>query len=483
MRHGHRLPPTVVALAAGLVALSVRLPHVFVDALSQDEVASARILREPTATGLLGRVARTESTPPLWYSLAWLVHHAGMPLVDTRFISVVAGAALASLVVVLAAEHVSTGAAFTAGVLVAVGSEPVAHGAELRAYELLALLTALLAYALRRVLRHPGFGSYLALSLTVAAGALTHYFFIFSLAAGVGWLWLDPAAKRIRLRSSVFVAAGLAACSPWLPFALDQYRHNRYWWIGPYDGRMVLATPLRLFTPLLDGSVAGRLLAVSFIAASLVGAITLARSDALGRLYGALALGPLVIAAAAWWSGLHIFAVRNLIGLAPFLAIVVVSAAAAAPRRVHTLSVAALGVAAVAALAVTDTVSSPPAAALARTLVREGWRTADPVVVFGNFFAYRAPLEWYLPHQPTLAVAEPSRRSCGTVFVISRRAGSPRPASAGARASVAGYVVTRLTPAGSVARGRLRGGTILVDPATKPACVRLSTSRRLAPIT
>jgi len=47
-----------------------------------DEVASARIINEPTFPGMLAHVARTESTPPLYYLLAWgwdqAVRHRGV---------------------------------------------------------------------------------------------------------------------------------------------------------------------------------------------------------------------------------------------------------------------------------------------------------------------------------------------------------------------------------------------------------------------
>jgi hypothetical protein len=68
-----------VTWAVALLAVAVRLPGVFTQALWQDEVASARIITEPTLPRLLAHVARTESTPPLWYTLGWLAHQAGMP--------------------------------------------------------------------------------------------------------------------------------------------------------------------------------------------------------------------------------------------------------------------------------------------------------------------------------------------------------------------------------------------------------------------
>ncbi len=150
-RHGSRWAVPAVGAGAAAVAVAVRLPHVYSLALSEDEVASARILREPSLGSMLGRVARTESTPPLWYALGWVVHHAGLSIDGVRLLSVASGALLAAGVVAIARQLLPLRFAAVAGLLVAVGSEFAFHGYELRAYELFALLTAVFALALGRV--------------------------------------------------------------------------------------------------------------------------------------------------------------------------------------------------------------------------------------------------------------------------------------------------------------------------------------------
>src|SRR4051794_2456261 len=130
-----------VTWGVAMLAVAVRLPGALTQALWQDEVASARILSERTLPGLLAHVARTESTPPLWYVLGWLGHRAGIPVQDVRLLSVAAAGLLAALVVDLAARVVALRFAALAGLLVAFGNQLVVHGRELRAYELLALLS------------------------------------------------------------------------------------------------------------------------------------------------------------------------------------------------------------------------------------------------------------------------------------------------------------------------------------------------------
>jgi len=406
----------LTALGVAVAALLLRLPRLG-DAFWQDEVASARILREPTPAGMLARVARTESTPPLWYALGWLVHHAGVPLADVRALSAVAGAALAGLVVIAARSFVPRAPAVLAGVLVAVGGEFAAAGSELRAYALLALLAALFALALDAAVRRPERRWAVALALVTAAGALTHYFFLLTVAAGAAWLWLEPNARPARRRASVAIAAGLALASPWLPFALRQYRADRYGWIGPFDARVVANTMFRLFTPLVHAEW----VAAAFLVLIAAGALRLARHSPRGRLCAALALGPLAAAALAWRLGLRVYAVRNLIEVGAFGAVCAAAAVSMLAPRARAAAAAALAAAAVAGFVRDQAVPAAPYAGIAHTLVAEGWRPAEPVLVFGSPYAFRSPLEWYLPHDPRLAVVHPGRDACRIVYVVAGR--------------------------------------------------------------
>jgi hypothetical protein len=394
------------------LAVAVRLVNVWRAGLSQDEVASARILREPTFAGALHRVVRTESTPPLWYSLGWLVHRAYVPIVDVRLLSVAYGAALAGLTFVLASRVLGPIPAATSGFFAALAYEPVAHGAELRAYEQLALLAAALAYVL---LREPSRSTDIALAITVWAGLLTHYFFVFSLLTAVAWLWLDRRAAERRRRSTYAIAFGAVAAAPWLPGFLTQYRHDRFWWIGRFSLRVVAVTPLRVFAPL---GVRHMAVASAVLAVVAVGAWSLARRSSAGTLLAALAILPIVFAAAAWAGDMRIYAVRNLIETAPFVAIAAAAALARIRQRAVLPAVAA-AVAAVAGISVATLAPRPtPFETIAHALVADGWRPRDPIAVYGNFFVFRAPLEWHLPRGPLLDVAEPTRRACPAVFVV-----------------------------------------------------------------
>jgi len=455
-----RARPALVSSAIAVVTAAAALRHMH-DALWQDEVASAWIMQQPTLTAALHRVGQTESTPPLWYVLAWLAHHAGLSVVGVRLISIALMSLAAALVVVLARRIVSLPLAAVAGLLVALGSEFASHAHELRSYALLTLLVVLFALALSAEAARPGRRREAALGGCVAAGLLTHYFFAFSLAAALVWLWLEPSVRSIRRRATVAIAAGLVPVAAMLPLTLEEYHRDHFWWIGRFTFREVLATPFRLFSPLFTRGTAHELAPPLFAAAVLVGAVVVARRSAAGRLYAALAFGPLVAAAAVWWLGVDVFTFRNLIGIGPFVALVVVGSLGTLRRPVAIAAAALLAAAMLGAYTWTQRATATPYDAIARTLAASGWEPSAPIAVVGNFFAFRSPLGWYLPRRPPLALAHPTRTRCSSVFLVERR-------------RTGRFSVARLEdPLWRTAM--LRHAVLLADPRDAPRCVRPST--------
>jgi hypothetical protein len=453
-----------VMWAVALIATTVRLPGVYTQAFWQDEVASARIINEPTFSGMLAHVVRTESTPPLWYALGWLLRQAGTPMEDIRLLSVAAGALLAALVVDVARRVMPLQLAALAGLFVALGGELVGHGQELRSYELLALLSLVFARCLLAEAEAPSRRRELALAAAVAAGGLTHYFFAFSVLAALGWLWLDQDVRAVRRRATAATLIGGLVAVAWTPVMLRQFHQGRFWWIGPFRLRTVVAVPARLFTYAYSNTPPGIAVATAGLLLVAVGCVRLGRASSTGRLLAVLALGPLLEAGAVWGGGMRIFALRNLIGTAPFVAIAAVAGLTVVPRR----AAAVLGAATAALLLLPFTPfagggGTPPYNAMARALVAEGWTPAQPVAVFGDFYPYRAPLEWYLPHQPVLDASRLSSRVCKTLFVVR------------------GDDVQRLHLTVAIRADRaLRGATVLIDPAHAPSCLRPIVSGRLA---
>jgi Dolichyl-phosphate-mannose-protein mannosyltransferase len=401
--------PALVAL----VAVAVRVPGAYAHALWQDEVASGRILMEPTLGRAVSRVAHTESTPPLWYVLAWLLHHAGLSVVDVRLLSVLAIGVVAAAACVLARRLAGDVAGVLAGLFVAFGEQFAVYGESLRAYALFAMLAALFALAVLAVVGEPSTRRLIALGAVAAAGAYTHYFFALTDLAVVLWLWLDPAGRAVRVRATAAIVAGTALVLAWAPEFARQVHNGRTWWIGSFRLRNVLSAMLRLYTFTLNGTLEGRLLGVAVFVVVVASCAVLAR-DPIGRLVAALVFVPLVVAAAAWLVGLKVYALRNLIEIAPFGAVAVASAAVRLRLHVVAAAVAAgLGV----ALVFSELHRVPAYDDLAHALVRQGWTPAAPIAVPGDPLRYRGPLEWYLPGKPVLLLGD-ERRRCRGVFLV-----------------------------------------------------------------
>jgi hypothetical protein len=424
MRQRLRLPwmlstETRVALGLGVVAGCLRVPLALTRPFWQDEVASARILDAGTFGGVIHGVVRTESTPPLWYVVAWLVHRAGVPVYEVRLVSVAANAALVTLVVLLASRFLPLRFAALVGALVAVGAQFSAQGRWIRAYELFALLVVAFAFVLLRAAANPTRGRLALVAATVAAGSLTHYFFLFTVAAGAAWLILEPTVRPALRRTLAAVAAGLVPFVIWSPGFVRQFQHHRYNWIGSFEWRQVVVTPLRLYTGAGSGraALAGAVLALLACAA---GCMSLWRHGAAGRLCVLLAVVPVGLAAAVWALGFRVYDVRNMIGVGPFLAVAAVTALAALPAGLRTAVPAVVLVAACASFARAQQEQGPAYDRLAHALVADGWQPGDAVAVFGNRSEFRSPLEWYLPGDPKLALTSPSRID-EPVFVIDPR--------------------------------------------------------------
>jgi hypothetical protein len=450
-----------LALVGGL-ALGVRLLGIGSQSLWEDEVASARIIGEPTLVQMLGRVVHTESTPPFWYVGEWLLHQAGMPILDGRLVSALLGGLLTVLVVLLARRFLSFPLALAAGGLVGLGEEFVRHGSELRAYELLATLSVVFALCLLKCLAGPTRWRETALAAAVAAGGLTHFFFEFSAIAAGAWLLIDPAVRSVRRQTVAAIVVGSAIAASWLPLMLIQYHPGRFWWIGPFRLRPVMAVPLRFFTYAYSQPVLGPALSLVAVVLVVCGGIRLARRSAAGRLVFVLALAPVAEAAFVWALGMPIFDRRNLIGVGAFVAVAGLAALEALPPPAGRVGAALLVTLVGVSLAVHGFRWIPPYREMALTLVRDGWNGAHPIAVFGDPHRYLSPLEWYLPGKPRLGLVPFGDTGCSSVFVL-------RPSGRVVREH--GSVLTRRAPTLRGARylavtsklARCRGSVVSAD--------------------
>jgi uncharacterized membrane protein len=407
--------PLAVAACAAVATLPGATGH----ALYGDEVASARIVAEPSLGRVLTHVRRTESTPPAWYMTVWAVRKTtGAGVTSLRLLSALFAASAAGLTAFWARRLLGDGlAGAVAGLLVALGSVPLEYAEQLRAYALVLLASVAFGLLLVEAAVRPRRWTPIALAAAVWLGALTHYFFLFVVGAGAAWLWIARPRPPARGRATLALGAGLLALAPWLPAFHEQQAHGRYRWIGGFDALAVAKLPGELFFG-PDGLLYGLArLAVTLAVAGAAVALWRRRE---GSAVVVLALLPIAAAAAFWAAGAPIFNERNMLPVAPFLAILVAGAVAELPAQWRRIGAAAAIAVTVAGAAYAQaTLGRVAYDSVARTVESFGWTSRDGIVVSAPNSAIQiaAPMGWYLPGRPEL-VWRRSKRGFLTRFAI-----------------------------------------------------------------
>jgi Dolichyl-phosphate-mannose-protein mannosyltransferase len=137
---GHGFPhPAVILSASVLLGLVLRGFHIENHELQYDEAATGYFSTLPWSD-LWGGPAVLEPNPPLFYSLAWLVTHAGGSVEHIRYISAIAGVLCIPLAWLIARRLAGDFAAAGAALLAATSPQHVAISQYARAYALLILL-------------------------------------------------------------------------------------------------------------------------------------------------------------------------------------------------------------------------------------------------------------------------------------------------------------------------------------------------------
>lgn len=456
----------MIALVVAACSAAVTVNGALTYAFWQDEVASARIIDAPTPWAALDRIEHSESTPPAWYLLAWLGHRLGLSMAELRLLSAACVALTAALVVIYAARLLSSWSAGLAGLLVAFGWQFVFHGRELRAYALLGLCSMLFALLLERAARDPTPFRLAALTLCIGVGATTHYFFLFTLAAGGVWVAVPRRDPGVRLRLGAAAALGLVPLLLWSRAFATQYGLHRFAWIGPFRGGAVVdsvwLTFARGFPPYADARGVVPLLA---LAAVVSGSLVLLRRRGRGSLCASLALVPPLLAALAWLAGPRVFLARNLIGVAPFAAVAIAAAVASLPRAAAFAAGTLLVAASVAGVTWTERGTPVRYDRVAAAVTAEGWTPASPIVVVAGW-PVRPPLAWYLPGHPRLVDVVALSRTCRAIYVVAERGSSwwaiEHSPLVAQRRTVGLYLVARFGPTTPARALRTTGPGMLV---------------------
>ena len=416
----------VVVIALVAAGVAARTVPALRQPLWLDEVVSARIITQPTVGKSVSQVRKTESSPPGWHLANWALWRlVGKPsrLEWLRLLSVVLGGALTALVVVYGLRvGLSRLGALVAGALAAFGPNVVAHGAELRPYAALTLLALVFAMVLERAAGSPTRRHLAWLTAVVVVGSYTHYFFLLSVATGIGWaLWRLP--KDVRLRVLGSIGVGLVPFLVWLPSFHYQYEHNLYAYNGSFSLRTVAYSYARIVGLLGQAGAVDGLIRILFAVVVLAGAVMLIRQRQ-GELAALMVVVPVALTALIWLLGPHIFNERNLLVSMPFAAVSVGKVFGQLPRP--TMAVLLVALASVVAVSLWDwevDYGRSSYDGIAKALTADGWQSNDEIVQFGPApLGLSQPVGWYLPGQPRLTGAK--LEACGPLFGVSYDGGA-----------------------------------------------------------
>jgi predicted membrane-bound mannosyltransferase len=208
-------------LLAGITLAGALLRFLTLDVQSYwlDEVATVNILHHGIGD-MLSAVNSGESTPPLYYIVAWVWSKLfGTGEVGLRSLSALLGTATIPLAFALGREVAGRTTGLVAAALCAFNPLLVWYSQEARSYALLVLLTGLTLLLLLRALDEPS-PRRLAVWAGVSVAAIgTHYFAGFLVGAEALWLVYRSPQRRPAFAAVAAVAAFSAAL---LPMALHQ---------------------------------------------------------------------------------------------------------------------------------------------------------------------------------------------------------------------------------------------------------------------
>jgi mannosyltransferase len=335
--------PVVVALAAVTTAAAfLRYYAIGRQGFWYDEATTAWLVRA-TPAQMLAQLPHTESTPPLYYLLAWgWVRLFGDTQTGLRSLSALAGVITVPVAFAAARELAGRRVALLAAGLVAVNPLLIWYSQEARSYSLLVLATAVSLWLFARARSDPGPGRFVAWAVASTAALCVHYFAIFLVAPEAILLLRERRVRtRWRLGSLAIVAIPTLAL---FVLARTQSARTYYFSHAPL-GTRTLQIPEFFIAGFMPP--AGRIaLAVAGLAAIVGGVLLFVRAEPGERrgAYVALGIGvsavlvPVLLAAA----GADYLNARNVIGaLVPLL---IALACGFAARRPRGLGVAAAAV-------------------------------------------------------------------------------------------------------------------------------------------
>lgn len=220
--------PYVAALVAiTAFGAALRFSTLGLQSYSLDEAATVNLVRKSLG-GMLATIPHNESTPPLYYIVAWIwARIFGTTEVGLRALSACIGTATIPVTYAAARALTSRRSAVIAAAFVAVSPLLVVYSQTARAYILLSFLGALSLLFLARALeyRRRALSWWAVVSVLAVA---THYFAIFLVVPEAAWLLIR---RRDRRKTLVTIGAVSSVTAALLPLAVYQAHTGNPSWI------------------------------------------------------------------------------------------------------------------------------------------------------------------------------------------------------------------------------------------------------------
>ena len=318
-------------IAVVCLAALLRLTTLGLQGYEVDEGATVFVLRD-SLVQTMRAVAHYESTPPLYYALAWAWSKAfGTHEAALRLLSALAGIATVPVVYALGRTLATRRVGLVAAAIAATSPYLVFYSQEARAYALYTLLSTVALLFCVRAIRTP-VGREIALWAAVSVAAVaTHYFALFLFAGQAVALAVFGVPRRLVAYGA---AATVVLSIPALLLARDQ-ADTRSSWIGAISimQRVRVAAETLSLGATFRGSLSHAvLLGFGLLAVVIAGAVTVAlvllfkRADADERraarmlgLIGAVALAVPLLGSVGF---ADYFINKNMIPLIPIVAVI-----------------------------------------------------------------------------------------------------------------------------------------------------------------
>ncbi|HET7296887.1 MAG TPA: glycosyltransferase family 39 protein [Gemmatimonadales bacterium] len=348
---------------------------------------------------MLGLIPQSESTPPLYYCVAWMWARVfGYDEVGLRSLSAVCGVLLVPVVYAAGARLISRRAGVIAAALAACSPLLIWYSQEARSYSMLALLSSvsLLAFAYARLDPSPR-----VLAAWVVASALalaTHYYAALVVVPEALWLLWVHRRRSVQVAVGVVGVCGLGL----IPLAIGQQTSGRANWISftPFDRRFGQIGPQ--FAAGFDGPAHSVLEPVAIAIVVLALVLLATRSEPVQRrgalLAGGIALSGFLISLVLVVAGFDDLLTRNVLAIsAPAALLVAGGLAVPRPRGVGVIAALALcgmGVATAVGVAVDRDYQRPDWRVVAGAL---GQAPVGGRAILVQHYSDRLPLSLYMP--------------------------------------------------------------------------------------